>query len=176
MRPRHVVAAVAVGPEESEDAAARVVDEAAAQAAGGRLTLVHVDVPPLPPVSPASFEAPLLTAYAIDAARVDQRSRADERLAALARRASAGGCAVDTQVIEAPGPVGETIVAVAAAADADLIVVGTHGRRGVRRWLLGSVADAVARRARVPVLVVPPDGDRAAAHDDDALARFVELS
>lgn len=38
---------------------------------------------------------------------------------------------------------------------ADLLVVGTHGRRGVRRLLIGSVAEWVARRSTVPVLLVP---------------------
>jgi nucleotide-binding universal stress UspA family protein len=37
---------------------------------------------------------------------------------------------------------------------ADLIVVGTHGRRGVRHLLLGSVAESVARRTTVPVLLI----------------------
>mgnify|MGYP006142386533 CR=1 FL=1 len=41
----------------------------------------------------------------------------------------------------------------AAAADADLIVVGTHGRSGPRRLLLGSGADQIIRLAPVPVLV-----------------------
>lgn len=41
------------------------------------------------------------------------------------------------------------------AADVDLVVVGTRRLRGARRWWLGSVAEAVVRRAPVPVLVVP---------------------
>lgn len=40
--------------------------------------------------------------------------------------------------------------------DADLVVIGTHGRRGFRRLLLGSVAEAVVRLAHCPVLVVRP--------------------
>ncbi len=39
---------------------------------------------------------------------------------------------------------------------ADAIVVGSHGRHGVARWLLGSVAEAVVRQAPCPVLVIPP--------------------
>lgn len=46
------------------------------------------------------------------------------------------------------------IVEEAARWGADLIVVGTHGRRGVQRFVLGSVAEGVARRATVPVLLV----------------------
>jgi nucleotide-binding universal stress UspA family protein len=40
--------------------------------------------------------------------------------------------------------------------DADLIVMGTHGRRGIRRVLLGSVAEAVVRSAPCPVLTIRP--------------------
>lgn len=45
-----------------------------------------------------------------------------------------------------------------AAADVDLIVIGTHGRRGPKRWWLGSVAERVVREAAVPVLVVHAAG------------------
>ena len=38
----------------------------------------------------------------------------------------------------------------------DLIVMGSHGRRGVRRWLLGSVAEVTVRHAPCSVLVVHP--------------------
>ncbi|WP_321845248.1 universal stress protein [Paraburkholderia bannensis] len=47
------------------------------------------------------------------------------------------------------------IVRVAAEFNADLIVMGTHGRRGVRRLVLGSVAERVLRSARCPTLLVP---------------------
>ncbi|HTA90700.1 MAG TPA: universal stress protein [Polyangiaceae bacterium] len=55
--------------------------------------------------------------------------------------------------LEAPA---EEIAQTAADLDADLIVVGTHGRRGVSRLLLGSVAEAVVRLAPCPVFVVRP--------------------
>jgi nucleotide-binding universal stress UspA family protein len=48
----------------------------------------------------------------------------------------------------------DVIDSIAAAIDADLIVMGTHGRRGIRRVLLGSVAEAVVRSAPCPVLTV----------------------
>ncbi len=48
----------------------------------------------------------------------------------------------------------EEINAVAAETHADLIVIGTHGRRGLARALLGSVAENVIRTATVPVLVI----------------------
>jgi nucleotide-binding universal stress UspA family protein len=48
------------------------------------------------------------------------------------------------------------VVLRAAAAAADLIVMATHGRSALGRWVHGSASDAVARRASVPVLLVPP--------------------
>jgi nucleotide-binding universal stress UspA family protein len=44
----------------------------------------------------------------------------------------------------------------AEALEAKLVVVGSHGRHGVARWLLGSVAEAVVRQASCPILIVPP--------------------
>jgi len=54
------------------------------------------------------------------------------------------------------GDAREVIDLVAARIDADLIVMGTHGRRGFRRLVLGSVAESVVRSAPCPVLTVPP--------------------
>jgi nucleotide-binding universal stress UspA family protein len=50
----------------------------------------------------------------------------------------------------------EEIAQLASDLEADLVVVGTHGRRGLRRLLLGSVAEGVVRLAPCPVLVVRP--------------------
>ncbi|WP_396333420.1 universal stress protein [Burkholderia anthina] len=58
--------------------------------------------------------------------------------------------------------VSDVLARAAAECDADLIVMGTHGRRGVRRALLGSVAESLVRIADRPVLVVR-DGPGACA-------------
>ncbi len=52
------------------------------------------------------------------------------------------------------GPAAESIIAQAKEWPADLIVMGTHGRRGLRRLVLGSDAEAIVRAAPVPVLLV----------------------
>lgn len=54
------------------------------------------------------------------------------------------------------GPPAEEVAQLAADLDADLVIVGTHGRRGVRRFLLGSVAEGTVRLSQCPVLVVRP--------------------
>lgn len=60
------------------------------------------------------------------------------------------------------GDVRERILDSAEAWHADLIVVGSHGRRGIQRFLLGSVAESVARHAQCSVLIVrTPAGNEA---------------
>ena len=49
----------------------------------------------------------------------------------------------------------------------DLVVMTTHGRGGVRRWLLGSVADKLLRAAAAPILLVPPSGPEPAAPGEE---------
>lgn len=60
------------------------------------------------------------------------------------------------------GSVAQAVVDAAERFGADLIVMGTHGRTGLQRVLLGSVAEGVLRRSPVPVVVVPPRAARAA--------------
>jgi nucleotide-binding universal stress UspA family protein len=58
------------------------------------------------------------------------------------------------ELLEVSGAPAKEVVRIAGKVDADLVVVGTHGRRGVRRLVLGSVAEEVLRTASCPVLVV----------------------
>jgi nucleotide-binding universal stress UspA family protein len=57
---------------------------------------------------------------------------------------------------EAGGKPAEVIVSMASDLNASVVIVGTHGRTGVQRMLMGSVAEAVVRNAGCPVLVVRP--------------------
>lgn len=54
------------------------------------------------------------------------------------------------------GPVAETILEVASEIPADVIVMSTHGRSGMKRWLLGSVADRVVTHSAIPVMTIHP--------------------
>jgi nucleotide-binding universal stress UspA family protein len=63
-----------------------------------------------------------------------------------------------TQIIDSHGAsIPGALLQAAQAFDADLIVMGTHGRRGTRRHLLGSVAETVLRSSAVPVLMIRDD-------------------
>ncbi len=57
------------------------------------------------------------------------------------------------------GPVAETIMEVAEIMQADIIAMSTHGRTGMLRILLGSVAEQVVHESKVPVMLIRPHGD-----------------
>ena len=76
-------------------------------------------------------------------------------LARTAKLAAARGVRAETEMVEnATSRVADVLVARARRWRADLIVMGTHGRRGVNRLVLGSDADLVVRNSPVPVLLV----------------------
>lgn len=55
------------------------------------------------------------------------------------------------------GAVPDTILAVADETHADMIAMSTHGRTGVSRWLMGSVADKIVHHAHIPVMLIHPN-------------------
>ena len=80
-------------------------------------------------------------------------------LARIERRVRGAGVRPESVLVEnLGGRVADEIVWQAKRWRADLIVVGTHGRRGLQRALLGSDAELVARYSPVPVLLVPARG------------------
>jgi nucleotide-binding universal stress UspA family protein len=91
------------------------------------------------------YEVPPLSPEVIAAMRAQWQQRIEESLERLHARA-------ELRIEE--GPAGPLIVKTAADLHAELVVVGTHGRTGLRRLVLGSVAEAVMRTAGCSVLVV----------------------
>jgi len=83
------------------------------------------------------------------------RDEADDILQAAFKQASTAGISADTQLLEHHSQqVGEAIVQEAGRWHADLIVMGTHGRRGFERAMMGSDAEYVARHTPVPLLLL----------------------
>jgi nucleotide-binding universal stress UspA family protein len=86
--------------------------------------------------------------------QVDEEQR--ELLDGLVTAAGIGVPAVRRHLVRGMA-IPEAIVSACAELGCDLVVVGTHGRRGIRHLLLGSVTEEVVRTAPVPVLAVRPD-------------------
>jgi nucleotide-binding universal stress UspA family protein len=91
-------------------------------------------------------------ASAETAGPADSRDSLTNKAQAIVQRAKAAGA--DATFLVWDGDPGEAIVAAADSENADLIVVGSHGRSGVSRFLIGSVSDHVVRHAHCPVMVV----------------------
>ena len=126
-----------------------------ARALNGEVILVHVSV-----------EAVLYGETPFGAGQLQQvydaQARwADERLAERAERLARQGVRATWR--RCVGVPHEEIVKTAAEAQAGYIVIGTHGRGGLARAMLGSVADRVVRAATCPVLTVRPSPAAAAA-------------
>ncbi len=82
----------------------------------------------------------------------DSRDSLTTKAQMIVQHARAAGA--DATFLVWEGDAGEGIVAAADSENADLIVVGSHGRSGVSRFLIGSVSDYVVRHAHCPVMVV----------------------
>jgi nucleotide-binding universal stress UspA family protein len=145
---RHVVTAVDLA---GRSPSALAFGATIARTCGARLSVLHVH----PYSLPDGTEAPLLPlALPLGA---DERAHIESDLAARVEPARPGIPEVDLVVRE--GDAAREIVAYAAASDADLIVVGTHARRGLDRLVLGSIAERVARKASASVLAVREFGE-----------------
>jgi len=135
-------------PIDFSDASAHALEQAAAIArwSGGTLTVLNVEHPIFMPVPtlPPPFEG-------ISDVRL---STVRERMTAFIQAVSMQRVKTTTMV-----DVGEPVPKIfehVASLPADLVVIGTHGASGFDRLMLGSVTEKILRKARCPVLTVPP--------------------
>jgi len=136
MLPKHILVPIDFSPS-SEEAL-----DYACELAGKLGAVVHL-VNALGPVGELPLSQQMLDELA------GEHERGLDELMARRRRVAAFG----PRIVEAADP-RDLILAAAARVDADLIVMGTHGRRGLSRFVLGSVAEDVVRRSPCPVLAV----------------------
>ena len=127
---------------------------AVAHAAGAKMHLAHVHVPYEPEHLLVS------TAFQYEGVNIDEYDalhmrREEEYLTEMVRPLSANGGA-DAKVLKGPR-VAETLAAHAAAVDADMVFISSHGRSGFSRAWLGSVADELIRTTTIPLVVTRSD-------------------
>jgi nucleotide-binding universal stress UspA family protein len=122
-----------------------------AEEQSARLHLLHVvDIPPM--------LIDMVVAVGSEDALEALRRHGREVLATAMSRLTELGIQADTSMPEIThGKVSDAIVAAARKEGCDLIVIGTHGRQGIKRLALGSDAERVARTSPVPVLMVRHD-------------------
>jgi nucleotide-binding universal stress UspA family protein len=86
----------------------------------------------------------------------DRKRNATEYLKGVVSRLKSEGVTYQTEVLS--GKVAESLVDYVEANGVDMIIIATHGRSGVSRWVRGSIADRVLRASQVPVLMVRAPG------------------
>jgi nucleotide-binding universal stress UspA family protein len=119
-----------------------------AKAIGGRVMLVHV-------VNALILESEIASTAYYQALAEAFRKEGLEILEAAATVARESGVPFEQKMIEKIGAqASDEIIEAASDGRADLIVLGTHGRRGLKRLVMGSDAELVLRRSPVPVLMV----------------------
>lgn len=120
-----------------------------AQLTGANLRLIHV-------VDALTLAKGFLpSAHYADAVQPGKIEAGEQILEQAKTRVAASGVKAEAFLFDSVLPrVSETVIEQAKAWNADLIVIGTHGRRGVGRVLLGSDAEQIMRMAPVPVLLV----------------------
>lgn len=148
-------------PIDGSPTSARGLDEAVrmAQLTGAVLKLVHVldEI-----VYVTGFEAPAV--YMADLLPA-MKQTAEKILAESMARVAQAGVKAETAVLDGNGQrIAELVAAEASRWHADLIVIGTHGRRGATRLFLGSDAEKILRAASVPVLLVRASERTAETH------------
>jgi nucleotide-binding universal stress UspA family protein len=119
-----------------------------ARSVGARITLLHV-LEVHAAIPHGAGLAPPLSEFAAPETADIARQRLEERA-----KAFGPGLDVRTALVVS-GDTAEEITRYADANAVDLIAVATHGRTGFRHLVVGSVTEAVVRRSRVPVLVLP---------------------
>lgn len=153
-------------PTDFSECSAAAVTYAGALAAafGAQLRLVHVN-------TPFPIVAPLPALPVDDQVWATQDAASRQALEAEVRRIRWPGVTIETEVRQGT-PVAEIL---AAAADwrADVLVVGTHGRGGFERLVLGSVAEKVLRKASCTVVAVPPHAAVATGGDSVTLTHVL---
>ena len=128
--------------------------EALAEKFGSRIILLRAIMPPALPLMETPMGLPVTpytTEVYVEAAE-DERRAASDYLKGVGDRLRKRGFQVEEVVID--GPAAGEIIEQAGALGTNLIAMTTHGRGGLERLLLGSVAEEVVRKAPCPVLLV----------------------
>ena len=84
----------------------------------------------------------------------DLEAEAKNYLDAICNRVEHEG--IKTSYLIREGPIAEAILEDADAMEVDMIAMSTHGRSGLQRWVMGSIADRVVRHSTIPVLLIRP--------------------
>ncbi len=141
---RHVLV-----PVDDSDGAKNALEFALEEYTDAKITALHV-IDPSDFYAATGIEGGAMANY--DQIRQNHENRAERILEEATERAAGHGVEIETDQVL--GAVARAIVDYVEEEEVDHVVIGSHGRTGASRILLGSVAETVARRSPVPVTIV----------------------
>ena len=147
-------------PIDGSTTAQRALEYALAMARESHAELIPVYVVDIPMVF---YEAPGSDPSIVRDALFQTGEQLKNEASAAMRRDNIKGTPRVVEVDKPGGNVPERILEEARATHCDVVVMGTHGRRGVKRLMLGSVAEQFTRMSCCPVLLVPGNFESAGA-------------
>ena len=136
-------------PIDDSDQATKALEFALEEHADAQITALNV-IDPSDFYAATGIEGGAMANY--EQIRENHENRAKNLLEGARDRAAEAGVELETDHVL--GGVSRTIIEYAEEHDVDHVVIGSHGRTGASRILLGSVAERVARRSPVPVTIV----------------------
>ena len=153
LAPKKILVPLALDSDEEREIAEAAVEAACdlAKAFGAELLLTHAAPPPVPVVGPDLSGETLKVLSQVIEERV---STAKNALAGFEKKAAAVGVKASSVVRSDPDGIPRVLVGVAEDEGVDMIAMCSHGRMGITRIILGSVAERVAHLSKVPVLLL----------------------
>lgn len=152
--PKHILLPVAVELEDDFDLAIYALESACdiAERFKADISLLYVIPPTYAQTTQFDVNSDVYRAFSL--VLKARLGRGQEQLTELSKRAAARKIKTHKEVLETEETIAEAICAQASQKAADLIVIGSHARKGVKRLLLGSVAARVSNLSTVPVLLL----------------------
>jgi len=153
LAPKKILVPLALDSDEERKISEAAVEASCdlAKAFGADLVLTHAAPPPVPVVGPdLSGETLKVLSQVIE----ERMATARTALAAFEKKAEEMGVKATSVVRSDPDGIPRVLVAVAEDEGVDMIALCSHGRMGITRVILGSVAERVAHLSKVPVLLL----------------------
>lgn len=160
--PKHLLVPVAIDPDDDFRLAEHALFAACdiAEKFSSKITLLHL----APVISPGGGASVDVSGKIYRSFLVVLQARLDRgrlKLKELQEQAQSRGINVEGRVIDSLESTPNVIVDSAIEVGADLVVIGSHGRSGLSKVLFGSVAEKVAKKAPMPVLLLHPQTEKA---------------
>lgn len=155
--PQHILVPVAIDPDDDFSLAEHAVFAACdlAEKFSSRMTLLHL----APVINPSAGAGADVTGNIYRSFMLVLQARIDRgrlKIKELEDVVNKRGIVVESRILDSVNSVASVIIDTAGELGADLLVLGSHGRSGLSRVLFGSVAEEVAKKASMPVLLLHP--------------------